>query len=47
MPSFGKRSQERLRGVDSRIINVLNKVVKYFDVTVIEGHTRPVREIHK
>jgi hypothetical protein len=37
MPSFGKRSQERLRGVDSRLINVLNKVVKYFDVTVIEG----------
>mgnify|MGYP003146462433 FL=1 len=37
MPSFGKRSRERLRGVDSRLINVLNKVVKYFDVTVIEG----------
>ena len=37
MPSFGKRSQERLKGVDSRLINVLNKVVKYFDVTVIEG----------
>ena len=37
MPSFGKRSLERLRGVDSRLINVLNKVVKYFDVTVIEG----------
>jgi len=37
MPRFGKRSKERLKGVDSRLINVLNEVVKYFDITVIEG----------
>ena len=37
MPKFGKRSKERLNGVDSRLINVLNEVVKYFDITVIEG----------
>lgn len=37
MPKFGKRSRERLKGVDSRLINVLNEVVKYFDITVIEG----------
>ncbi len=37
MPRFGKRSKERLNGVDSRLINVLNEVVKYFDITVIEG----------
>ena len=37
MPKFGKRSKERLRGVDSRIVNVLNEVVKYYDITVIEG----------
>ena len=37
MPRFGKRSKERLRGVDSRIVNVLNEVVKYYDITVIEG----------
>ena len=37
MPRFGKRSKERLKGVDSRLVNVLNEVVKYFDITVIEG----------
>ena len=37
MPRFGKRSRERLKGVDSRLVNVLNEVVKYFDITIIEG----------
>jgi len=37
MPKFGKRSKERLRGVDARLQNVLNEVCKYFDITVIEG----------
>ena len=37
MPKFGKRSKNRLKGVDSRLVNVLNEVVKYFDITVIEG----------
>jgi len=37
VPRFGKRSKERLNGIDSRLINVLNEVVKYFDITVIEG----------
>jgi len=37
VPRFGKKSRERLKGVDSRLINVLNEVVKYFDITVIEG----------
>jgi len=37
MPRFGKKSRDRLKGVDSRLINVLNEVVKYFDITVIEG----------
>ncbi len=37
MPRFGKRSKERLEGVDSRLVSVLNEVVKYFDITVIEG----------
>ena len=37
MPRFGKRSRERLKGVDARLVNVLNEVVKYFDITVIEG----------
>ena len=37
MPRFGKRSKERLKGVDAELLNVLNEVVKYFDITVIEG----------
>lgn len=37
MPKFGKRSRDRLKGVDSKLINVLNEVVKNFDITVIEG----------
>lgn len=37
MPKFGRRSRERLKGVDSKLVNVLNEVVKYYDITVIEG----------
>ena len=37
MPRFGKRSRERLRGVDTKLVNVLNEVIKYWDITVIEG----------
>ena len=37
MPKFGKRSKERLKGVDAKLQNVLNEVCKYFDITVIEG----------
>lgn len=37
MPKFGKRSKERLKGVDAKLVNVLNEVVKYFDITIIEG----------
>ena len=37
MPKFGKRSRQRLKGVDARLVSVLNEVVKYFDITVIEG----------
>jgi|TARA_X000001388_G_scaffold77404_1_gene78069 peptidoglycan L-alanyl-D-glutamate endopeptidase CwlK len=37
MYKFGKRSLERLKGVDSKLVNVLNELVKIMDVTVIEG----------
>ena len=37
MPKFGKRSKKRLQGVDSKLVNVLNEVCKYLDITVIEG----------
>ena len=37
MARFGKRSRERLRGVDPRLVVVLERVCKHFDITVIEG----------
>jgi len=37
MPKFGRRSRARLKGVDAKLVSVLNEVVKYFDITVIEG----------
>jgi peptidoglycan L-alanyl-D-glutamate endopeptidase CwlK len=37
MPRFGKRSRERMKGVDSRLINVMNELIKLMDVTIIEG----------
>ena len=37
MYKFGKRSRNRLKGVDSRLVNVLNELIKIKDVTVIEG----------
>ena len=37
MPKFGKRSKSRLKGVDARLVNVLNQLIKIMDVTIIEG----------
>ena len=37
MPRFGKRSKERLKGVDAKLVNVLNELIKIMDVTIIEG----------
>ena len=37
MPRLGRRSMSRLKGVDPRLVSVLKKVVKYYDITVIEG----------
>tara|TARA_R100000458_G_scaffold58834_1_gene67791 strand:+ start:722 stop:1123 length:402 start_codon:yes stop_codon:yes gene_type:complete len=37
MPRLGKRSKERLKGVDPRLVVVLERVCKHFDITVIEG----------
>tara|TARA_R100001015_G_C4625088_1_gene183477 strand:+ start:992 stop:1429 length:438 start_codon:yes stop_codon:yes gene_type:complete len=37
MPKLGRRSMKRLEGVDPRLVAVLQKVVKYYDITVIEG----------
>ena len=37
MPKFGKRSKKRLEGVDVRLVNLLNTIVEYFDISIIEG----------
>lgn len=37
MPRFGKTSRSRLKGVDSRLIEVLEEVVKHYDIKIIEG----------
>tara|TARA_R110000744_G_scaffold8350_3_gene27841 strand:+ start:602 stop:1003 length:402 start_codon:yes stop_codon:yes gene_type:complete len=34
---FGKRSRERLSGVNVKLVNVLNELIKIMDVTIIEG----------
>ena len=37
MPKFGKRSKKRLEGLDSRLIDILNELIKIMDITIIEG----------
>ena len=37
MPRYSKRSKERLKGVDVKLVNVLNELIKLMDVTIIEG----------
>jgi len=44
MPRFGKRSKERLKGVNSKLINVLNELIKIMDVTIIEGLRTEARQ---
>ena len=34
---FGTRSKERLKGVDHRLIMILDELIKIMDVTIIEG----------
>ena len=44
MPRLGKRSKKRLEGVDGRLIALLERVCKYFDITVIEGKRSQERQ---
>ena len=44
MPKFGKRSKKNLIGVDAKLQNVLYEVVKYFDITIIEGKRSQERQ---
>lgn len=38
MPSFGKKSREKLKQLDPRLQAVLVEAIKYFDFTIICGH---------
>ena len=44
MPKLGKRSKQRLEGVDSRLVELLERVCKYFDITIIEGKRSQERQ---
>ena len=44
MPKFGKRSKKNLIGVDAKLQNILYEVVKYFDITIIEGRRSQERQ---
>ena len=37
MPRFGRTSKKRLEGVDTKLVDVLNELIKIMDVTIIEG----------
>jgi len=37
MYKFGRKSRERLEGVDPRLVKVLKELLKLMDVTIIEG----------
>ena len=37
MYKFGKRSKSRLKGIDPRLREVLDELIKIMDVTIIEG----------
>tara|TARA_E500000318_G_scaffold105243_1_gene111966 strand:- start:523 stop:915 length:393 start_codon:yes stop_codon:yes gene_type:complete len=37
MPKYGSRSKRRMKGLDSRLIDILDEIIKIMDVTIIEG----------
>ncbi len=37
MPSFSKRSQDRLNTCDPRLVEVLEEVIKHWDCTILQG----------
>ena len=41
---FGKRSKQRLKGVNPKLVNVLNELIKIMDVTIIEGLRTEARQ---
>lgn len=41
MPTFGKKSLEKLNTAHPKIVKVMNEAIKRFDFTVIHGHRTP------
>jgi len=44
MPSFGKRSRERLESCNSDLRMVFNEVIKHVDCSILEGHREKERQ---
>lgn len=44
MPRFSQRSLSRLQSCDERLQDIMNEVIKYKDITIIEGHRSPARQ---
>ena len=44
MPRFSRKSRSKLEGVDARLVLLLEEVVKYFDITIIEGKRSQERQ---
>ena len=38
MPSFSKRSLDRLETCDDRLQSIMKEVIKHYDCTIIQGH---------
>ena len=45
MYKFGRKSKERLKGVDPKLVSVLNELIKIMDVTIIEGLRSKERQL--
>ena len=44
MPKYSKRSKDRLATCDTRLQDIFNKVIKYVDCSVLEGHRSKERQ---
>ena len=44
MPRYGRKSRSRLKGVDAKLVNVLDELIKIMDVTIIEGKRSAERQ---
>jgi len=44
MPSFSRRSQDRLETCHPRLIKLFEEVVKHYDCTILEGYRSPDRQ---